>query len=41
MEDLINIVNSLNNKGVSFHSLQENITMDGSVAKFENQTSPL
>ena len=30
MEDLINIVNSLNNKGVSFHSLQENITMDKS-----------
>lgn len=28
MEDLIGIVNSLNNKGVSFHSLQENITMD-------------
>ena len=30
MEDLISIVNSLNNKGVSFHSLQENITMDKS-----------
>ncbi|WP_365806040.1 recombinase family protein, partial [Streptomyces sp. NPDC051105] len=30
MEDLINIVNSFNNKGVSFHSLQENITMDKS-----------
>lgn len=28
MEDLISIVNSLNDKGVSFHSLQENITMD-------------
>lgn len=30
MEDLIGIVNSLNDKGVSFHSLQENITMDKS-----------
>ena len=30
MEDLISIVNSLNDKGVSFHSLQENITMDKS-----------
>ncbi|MCE2211867.1 HAD hydrolase family protein [Streptococcus thermophilus] len=30
IEDLINIVNSLNNKAVSFHSLQENITMDKS-----------
>lgn len=28
MEDLITIVNRLNNHGVSFHSLQENITMD-------------
>lgn len=30
MEDLISIVNYLNDKGVSFHSLQENITMDKS-----------
>ena len=30
MEDLITIVNRLNNRGVSFHSLQENITMDKS-----------
>ncbi|MDT2904255.1 recombinase family protein [Lactococcus lactis] len=30
MEDLISIVNTLNDKGVSFHSLQENITMDKS-----------
>ena len=30
MEDLISIVNSLDDKGVSFHSLQENITMDKS-----------
>ncbi|MFK4903457.1 recombinase family protein [Lactococcus petauri] len=30
MEDLISIVNSLNNKGVNFHSLQENIMMDKS-----------
>ena len=30
MDDLISIVNSLNDKGVSFHSLQENITMDKS-----------
>ena len=40
MEDLISIVNSLNDKGVSFHSLQENITMDkssstGQFAEFE------
>lgn len=30
MEDLISIVNRLNERGVSFHSLQENITMDKS-----------
>lgn len=30
MEDLISIVNSLNNRGISFHSIQENITMDKS-----------
>ena len=30
MEDLILIVNRLNERGVSFHSLQENITMDKS-----------
>ena len=30
MEDLISIVNSFNDKGVSFHSLQENIPMDKS-----------
>lgn len=30
MEDLITVVNRLNNRGVSFHSLQENITMDKS-----------
>lgn len=30
MEDLISIVNRLNECGVSFHSLQENITMDKS-----------
>ena len=30
MEDLISVVNRLNNQGVSFHSLQENITMDKS-----------
>ncbi|MFS0785016.1 recombinase family protein [Shouchella sp. 1P09AA] len=28
MQELINVVNSLNDKGISFHSLQENITMD-------------
>ncbi|CAC8183566.1 TPA: recombinase family protein [Staphylococcus aureus] len=28
MEDLITLVNELNNRGVSFHSLEENITMD-------------
>ena len=28
MEDLISIVNRLNERGVSFHSHQENITMD-------------
>ncbi|HFE5361253.1 TPA: recombinase family protein [Staphylococcus aureus] len=30
MEDLIILVNELNNRGVSFHSLEENITMDKS-----------
>ncbi|ELA94218.1 transposon Tn552 DNA-invertase BinR [Enterococcus faecium EnGen0018] len=30
IEDLISIVNRLNERGVSFHSLQENITMDKS-----------
>lgn len=30
MEDLILLVNRLNERGVSFHSLQENITMDKS-----------
>lgn len=30
MEDLISIVNMLNNRGISFHSLQENITMNKS-----------
>ena len=30
MEDLISIVNRLNERGISFHSLQENITMDKS-----------
>lgn len=28
MQDLIQIVNSLNERGIGFHSLQENITMD-------------
>lgn len=28
MQDLIQIVNSLNTQGIGFHSLQENITMD-------------
>ncbi|CAA3923834.1 DNA-invertase hin [Staphylococcus aureus] len=28
MEDLITLVNELNNRGVSFHSLEENITKD-------------
>ena len=32
MEDLISIVNALNNRGISFHSIQENITMDKSNA---------
>ena len=32
MEDLIAIVNALNNRGISFHSIQENITMDKSNA---------
>jgi DNA invertase Pin-like site-specific DNA recombinase len=30
MEDYITLVNELNNRGVSFHSLEENITMDKS-----------
>ncbi|EVD92618.1 transposon Tn552 resolvase [Staphylococcus aureus HOAG6084] len=30
MEDLITLVNELNERGVSFHSLEENITMDKS-----------
>ncbi|MDJ1089835.1 recombinase family protein [Macrococcoides caseolyticum] len=30
MEDLISIVNALNNRGICFHSIQENITMDKS-----------
>lgn len=30
MEDLISIVNRLNDRGVGFHSMQENITMDKS-----------
>lgn len=30
MEDLITLVNELNNRGVSFHSLEENITMNKS-----------
>ncbi|CAA3922539.1 DNA-invertase hin [Staphylococcus aureus] len=30
MEDLITLVNELNNRGVSFHSLEENIKMDKS-----------
>lgn len=30
MEDLIHLVNQLNERGVSFHTLQENITMDKS-----------
>ena len=30
MEDLITLVNELNNRGVSFHSLEENITIDKS-----------
>ena len=32
MQDLIQIVNSLNERGIGFHSLQENITMDKSNA---------
>jgi DNA invertase Pin-like site-specific DNA recombinase len=32
MHHLIQVVNDLNNRGVSFHSLQENITMDRSNA---------
>ncbi|MGG3451075.1 recombinase family protein [Domibacillus aminovorans] len=28
MQDLIQIVNSLNDQGIGFHSLQENLTMD-------------
>lgn len=30
IEDLITLVNKLNGRGVSFHSLEENITMDKS-----------
>ncbi|EAG4890075.1 recombinase family protein, partial [Listeria monocytogenes] len=30
MEDLIRVVNQLNDNGISFHSLQENITMNKS-----------
>lgn len=30
MEDLITLVNKLNGRGGSFHSLEENITMDKS-----------
>lgn len=30
MEDLITLVNELNERGVSFHRLEENITMDKS-----------
>lgn len=30
MEYLISIVNALNDRGISFHSIQENITMDKS-----------
>nr|P18358.1 RecName: Full=Transposon Tn552 resolvase [Staphylococcus aureus]CAA36950.1 unnamed protein product [Staphylococcus aureus] len=32
MEDLITLVNELNERGVSFHSLEENITMDKSTS---------
>lgn len=32
MQDLIQIVNNLNERGIGFHSLQENITMDKSNA---------
>lgn len=32
MQDLIQIVNTLNERGVAFHSLQENLTMDKSNA---------
>jgi len=32
MQDLIEIVNGLNERGIGFHSLQENITMDKSNA---------
>lgn len=32
MHHLIQIVNDLNSRGISFHSLQENITMDRSNA---------
>jgi len=32
MQDLIQIVNSLNERGIGFHSLQENITIDQSNA---------
>jgi len=32
MQDLIQIVNNLNERGVGFHSLKENLTMDKSNA---------
>lgn len=32
MQDLIQIVNSLNERGVGFHSLKENLTIDKSNA---------
>ncbi|BCD11744.1 hypothetical protein BC30075_2661 [Bacillus cereus] len=32
MQDLIQIVNNLNKRGIGFHSLQENLTMDKSNA---------
>jgi len=32
MQDLIDLVNTLNNQGIGFHSLQENLTMDRSNA---------
>ena len=32
MQDLIQIVNTLNEQGIGFHSLQENLTMDKSNA---------
>jgi len=35
MQYLIQIVNSLNERGISFHSLQENITMDKNDATWQ------